>query len=143
MPVLVYHSERFQMFVTTYTRLTGHTGRDDDDLSTLKSLLQTIIGWEVACDLCGSRDMREISCNSGGVHNIVESELCEGALRRSEMYDGTYQWPLTSVTSGLALRSKESGWPIPPGIPHDLRYYRYSRMLNRGNTYLQHQERRL
>lgn len=54
---------------------TGNTGGDDNDVSAGESLLHAIILGEVASNLCGSGDVRDIGSNTGGVDNIVEGEL--------------------------------------------------------------------
>ena len=59
----------------THSGLPGDTSGDDNDVSTSESLLETVIGREVAHDLCGRGDVREIGSNSGGVDDIVERKL--------------------------------------------------------------------
>lgn len=78
-----------------FVRRTGNAGRNDDDISTGECLFQTVIIWQVARDFLlngelydqrhslkrkgrtysDRRDVREVSSNTRGVDDIVESKL--------------------------------------------------------------------
>jgi len=69
-------------------RLTGNAGGDDNDVSILESNLGTIIGRKKARDLGLGGDVGKVSSNTGGVDNIVESELINEGGELEEEREG-------------------------------------------------------
>lgn len=59
----------------THPWLARYTSWDHDYVCAGESLLETVIGREVAHDFCGRGDVREIGSDSGGVDDIVERKL--------------------------------------------------------------------
>ena len=60
---------------TTYPRFPRNSGGDNDDVGTSKSLLEPIIGREVADDLSRSGNVGEVGCDSRSVDDIVKAQL--------------------------------------------------------------------
>lgn len=89
----------------THTGLARHTRGDHDDVCAGQSLLESIVGRQVANDLCGCGDVGQIGGNSGGVDDIEECEL----RGESETRICVFRWRLTSFTRGLFLRRRERG----------------------------------
>jgi hypothetical protein len=98
---------------STHPWFSGHTGGDNDNVRTPKSLSKTITRREVALDFGRGGDMREVGGNTWRVDDIIQAELkdvrtfsgCNSTSRRGLM---------TSVTRGFVLRRRAKGWPIPP-----------------------------
>lgn len=62
----------------TYAWLTGDASGNYNDVSAGKGFLETVVGGEVALDLRGSCDVREVSSNTRGVDDIEEAKLGRG-----------------------------------------------------------------
>jgi hypothetical protein len=69
-----------EQIVSGHTGLSGDTGGDNDNVGAGQSVLETVILGEVASDLSLGGDVGEVSGNTGGVDDIVESKL--GHVRR-------------------------------------------------------------
>jgi hypothetical protein len=84
-----------EQIVTGHTGLSGDTGGDDDNLNTLKGLLETTLLGGVASDLGVGGDVREISSNTGGSSQIVEGKASDILVKLEEEGKG-----LTNTTGG-------------------------------------------
>ncbi len=59
----------------THTGLPGDSSRNNDNISTSQDLLQAFVRGKVPDDLCGCRDVRQISRHTGSVYDIVQPQL--------------------------------------------------------------------
>jgi hypothetical protein len=60
---------------STHSRLPGHTSRNNNNICTLQGLCEAVIGRQIALNLGGRSDVREIGSDTGGVDNIEKTEL--------------------------------------------------------------------
>lgn len=60
---------------STHPRLPGNASRNDDNIGTLQGLCEAVISRQIALNLSGSSDVREIGSDTGGVDNIEKTEL--------------------------------------------------------------------
>lgn len=67
------HTTHVEKVVTGHTRLTGNTGRDDNDLGTLERLGKTIVSGEVALNNGRGVDVRNVGSNTWGVDTVCGS----------------------------------------------------------------------
>lgn len=86
-----------KQIISGHTGLSGDTSGDDDDVGTGQGLLESVILGEVTSDLGLGGDVGEVSGNTGGVDDIVESKL--GHVRRE----------LEEKRKGLANTTSGSG----------------------------------
>ena len=63
------------MVYSTHSRLPGHASRNNNNIGTLQGLCEAVIGRQVAFNLGGRGDVREIGSDTGGVDDIEEAEL--------------------------------------------------------------------
>lgn len=63
--------------ITGHSWLAWNSGWDNNDIGILESELGSILLWQVAGDFSAGGDVGEISGNTWGVDNIVESELID------------------------------------------------------------------
>ena len=67
----------FEIVEGTYSWLPGYASRDDDDISTLEGLCETVIWGKVALDLSGGCNMREVCGDARCIDDIIETELVD------------------------------------------------------------------
>jgi hypothetical protein len=68
----------------TYPRLSGNTCGDNDDICTLESACEAVIGWEIALDDSRGVDVGQVGGNTWCVDDIEEGELGDGGIGLEE-----------------------------------------------------------